>query len=133
VTIILAYRTFGRRLRAPFPFQECVYVEVFRTAAALMVRSMVLSAQSAGHQRCRFLRRAVATGEKMGEVARLRDENRRLKSEDRMLKSRCGDAPSRKRCSPMQRLQTLWHMACHKIPRSRAGERFLVPRSALSR
>ena len=72
-------------------------MEVFRTAVALMVRSMVLSAQSAGQQRLLFLQRAVAAGEEVGELARLRDENRRLNSELRMLKDRFGEAPARKR------------------------------------
>ena len=55
-----------------------------------MVRSMVLSAQSAGQQRLLLLQRAVAAGGEMGEVARLRDENRWLKSENRLLSSRFG-------------------------------------------
>jgi hypothetical protein len=103
-------------------------VEVFRTAAALIVRSMVLSAQSAGQQRLLFLQRAVAAGEGAGELARLRDENRRLQSELRMLKDRFGDAPARKRYTPMQRLRVLWHMAYHGIPRSRVTEHFLIAR-----
>jgi hypothetical protein len=78
---ILPYGTFGRRLRVPSPLVEGAPVEVIRTAAALMVRSMVLSAQSAGQQRLSLLQRAVAAGEEVGELARLRDENRRLKSE----------------------------------------------------
>jgi len=85
-------------------------VQVIQTAAALMVRSMVLSAQSAGQQRLLFLQRAVAAGEEVGEVARLRDENRQLKWENRLLKARDADAPCRKRYSPLQRLQILWHM-----------------------
>jgi len=80
-------------------------MEVFQTAAALIVRSMVVSAQSAGQQRLLFLQRAVAGGEEAGELARLRDENRRLNSELRMLKDRFGKAPARKRYTPMQRLQ----------------------------
>ena len=66
-------------------------MEVFRTAVALIVRSMVLSTQSAGQQRLLLLQRAVAVGEEAGELARLRDENRRLKSENRLLKARVGD------------------------------------------
>lgn len=85
-------------------------MEVFRTAVALMVRSMVLSAQAAGQQRLRWLRQAAGVGGDMGELARLRDENRRLRSELRMLKDRFGDAPARKRYTPMQRLPILWHM-----------------------
>jgi len=104
-----------------------------RTAAALMVRSMVLSAQAAGQQRLLFLQRAVAAGEKAGELARLRDENRRLRSENRMLKARFGDAPSRKHYSPMQRLQILWHMAYYGIARSKVAEHFLIARSTFYR
>lgn len=63
-------------------------MEVFRTAVALIVRSMVLSAQSAGQRRLLFLQRAIAGGEMAGELARLRDENGRLTSELRMLKDR---------------------------------------------
>jgi hypothetical protein len=94
---------------------------------------MVLSAQSAGQQRLLFLQRAVAAGEEAGELARLRDENRRLKSELRMLKDRFGDAPTRKRYTPMQRLRVLWHMAYYRIPRSRVTEHFLIATSALYR
>ena len=101
-------------------------MEVLQTAAALMVRSMVLSAQSAGQQRLLFLQRAVAAGEEVGELARLRDENRRLNSELRMLKDRFDDAPSRKRYTPMQRLHVLWHMVCYQIPRSRVTEHFRI-------
>ena len=108
-------------------------VEVFRTAVALMVRSLVLSAQSAGQQRLLFLQRAVAGGEEVGELARLRDENGRLKSELRILKDRFGDAPSRKHYTPMQRLRVLWHMAYYRIPRSRVKEHFLIARSTLYR
>jgi len=108
-------------------------VEVFRTAVALMVRSMVLSAQSAGQQRLLCLQRAVAAGEEVGELARLRDENRRLDSELRMLKDRFGEAPARKRYTPMQRLRVLWHMAYYGIPRNRVTEHFLIARSTLYR
>jgi len=108
-------------------------VQVIQTAAALMVRSMVLSAQSAGQQRLSLLQRSVAAGEEAGEVARLRDENRRLTSELRMLKDRLGDAPARKRYSPLQRLQILWHMAYYRIPRSRVKEHFLIAKSTLYR
>ena len=101
-------------------------MQVIRTAAALMVRSMVLSAQSAGQQRLSLLERSVAAGEEAGELARLREENRRLTSELRMLKDRFAHAPSRKRYSPLQRLQILWHMAYYRIPRSRVKERFLI-------
>jgi cell division protein FtsB len=85
-------------------------VEFLRAAAVLIVRSMVLSAQSATQQRLLLLQRAVAAGEASGELAPLRDENRRLKSENRMLKSRFDHPPSRKRYTPVQRLQILWHM-----------------------
>jgi len=108
-------------------------VEVFRTAAALMVRSMVLSAQSAGQQRLLWLHRSAAIGGDVGELARLRDENRRLKSENRLLKARDADAPCRKRYSPLQRLQILWHMAYYRIPRSRVKEHFLIAKSTLYR
>jgi hypothetical protein len=66
---------------------------------------MVLSAQSAGQQRLLLLQRAVVEGERAGEVAWLRDENRRLTAELRTLKDRFGDAPVRKRDTPMQRLR----------------------------
>ena len=69
-------------------------MQVFRAAVALIVRSMVLSAQSAGQQRLLFVQRAVAAGEEVGELARLGDENRRLKSELRLLKDRFGEAPT---------------------------------------
>jgi len=94
---------------------------------------MVLSAQAAGQQRLSLLQRAVAAGEEVGELARLRDENRRLNSELRMLKDRFGDAPVRKRYTPMQRLQILWHMAYYGIPRSKVTEHFLIARSTLYR
>lgn len=68
---------------------------VLRAAVALIVRSMVVSAQAAGQQRSALLQRAIVSGDAAGEVARLRDENRRLRSENRMLKARFGDAPSR--------------------------------------
>jgi len=108
-------------------------VEVFRTAVALMARSMVLSAQSAGQQRLLFLQWAVAAGEEAGELTRLRDENRRLNSELRMLKDRFGDAPARKRYTPMQRLRILWHMTYYRIPRSKVMEHFLIARSTFYR
>jgi len=94
---------------------------------------MVLSAQSAGQQRLSLLERSVAAGEEAGELARLRDENRRLTSELRMLKDRFGHAPVRKRYSPMQRLQILWHMEYYRIPRSRVKEHFLIAKSTLYR
>jgi len=108
-------------------------VEVFRAAVALVVRSMVLSAQAAGQQRLLLLKRAIASGDTAGELARLRDENRRLTSENRLLRSRLGDAPVRKRYTPMQRLQILWHMAHYGIPRHRVAEHFLIARSTLYR
>jgi hypothetical protein len=58
---------------------EDVFVQVIQTAAALMVRSMVLSAQSAGNQRLLWLQQSAAVGGDVGEMARLRDENRQLK------------------------------------------------------
>jgi len=77
--------------------------------------------------------RAVAAGEEVGEVARLRDENRQLKWENRLLKARDADAPCRKRYSPLQRLQILWHMEYYRIPRSRVKEHFLIAKSTLYR
>ena len=108
-------------------------MEVFRTAVALMVRSMVLSAQSAGQQRLLWLQQTAAVGGDAGEVAWLRDENRRLKSENRLLKSRFDDAPSRKRYTPRQRLQILWHMAHYRVPRCRVKEHFVIAKSTLYR
>ncbi len=108
-------------------------MEVFRTAVALMVRSMVWSAQSAGQQRPLWLQQSAAVGGEMGELARLRDENRRLKSENRIIKARDADAPCRKRYSPLQRLRILWHMEYYRIPRSRVKEHFLIAKSTLYR
>ena len=108
-------------------------MEVLRAAAALMVRSMVLSAQAAGQQRLLWLQQSAAVGGEVGELARLRDENRRLKSENRIIKARDADAPCRKRYSPLQRLQILWHMEYYRIPRSRVTERFLIAKSTLYR
>ena len=61
---------------------EDVFVQVIQTAAALMVRSMVWSAQSAGQQRLLWLQQSAAVGGDVGEVARLWDENRRLQWEN---------------------------------------------------
>jgi len=108
-------------------------MEVFREAVSLLVRSVVLSAQFAGQQRLLFLQRAVVGGETGGELARLREENRRLRSENRMLKARFGEAPARKRYTPMQRLQILWHMTYYGIPRSKVTEHFLIATSTLYR
>jgi transposase InsO family protein len=108
-------------------------VEVFRAAVSLIVRSMVVSAQSAGQQRLVFLQRAVAAGETAGELARPRDENRRLNSELRMLKDRFGEAPARRRYTPMQRLRVLWHMAYYGLPRNKVTEHFLIARSTFYR
>jgi putative transposase len=69
----------------------------------------------------------------VGEVARLRDENRRLQWENRLLKERDADAPRRKRYSPLQRLRILWHMEYYRIPRSRVKEHFLIAKSTLYR
>jgi len=98
-----------------------------------MVLSMVLSAQAAGQQRLLWLQQSAAVGGKVGEVARLRDENRQLKWENRLLKARDADAPCRKRYSPLQRLQILWHMEYYRIPRSRVKEHFLIAKSPLYR
>lgn len=108
-------------------------MEVFRTAVAMLVRSMVLSAQSAGQQRLLGLQQAAALGGDAGELARLRDEHRRLKSENQLLKSRLDDAPSRKRYTPVQRLQILWHMSYYRIPRSHVTEHFRIAKSTLYR
>jgi hypothetical protein len=112
---------------------ECADVEVFRSAVALIVRSLVLSAQSAGQRRLLFLRRAIAAGDMAGELVRVRDENRRLESENRLLRSRLDEAPVRERYTPMQRLQILWHMAHYGIPRRRVAQHFLIARSTLYR
>jgi hypothetical protein len=94
---------------------------------------MVLSAQSAGQQRMLHLVRSVGVGGETGELARLRDENRRLTSELRLLKDRFGEAPARKRYTPMQRLRVLWHMAYFGIPRNQVTEHFLIARSTFYR
>ena len=108
-------------------------MEVFRTAIALMVRSMVLSAQSAGQQRMLHLVQSAGVGGEVGELARLRDENRRLQAESQLLKSRLGQTSPKRRYSPMQRLQILWHMAYYHIPRRRVKEHFLIAKSTLYR
>jgi hypothetical protein len=92
-------------------------VEVLRTAVALMIRSMVLSVQSAGQQRLLWLQRAAVTGGEVGELAWLREENRRLESENRLLKSRLDDAPSRRHYTPVQRLRTPRCPETHLAPR----------------
>jgi transposase len=74
-----------------------------------------------------------AVGGDVGELARLRDENRRLKSELRLLKDRFGEAPVRKRYTPMQRLRVLWHMTYYGIPRSKVTEHFLIAKSTVYR
>ena len=84
-------------------------------SAVTVVLPVGVDAQSAGQQRLLFLQRAVAAGEEVGELARLHDENRRLNSELRMLKDRFGEAPARKRYTPMQRLRVLWHMAYYVL------------------
>jgi hypothetical protein len=61
-------------------------VELFRAAGGLVVRSMVLSTQAAGEQRLLRLGGAAMAGEQAGELARLRDGNRRLVSENRCLR-----------------------------------------------
>jgi putative transposase len=112
---------------------EYADVEVFRAAVALIVRSMVLSAQATGQQRLLLVQGDIAAGESEGELARLRDENRRLTAENRLLRARLGDVAVRKRYTPMQRLQILWHMAHYGIPRCRLAEHFLIARSTLYR
>ena len=108
-------------------------MEVFRTAVALMIRSVVLSAQCGGQQRLLVLQQAAVVGGEAGELARLRDENRQLKSENHLLKSRFGEAPHKRRYTPTQRLQILWHMAYYRIPRSRVKDHFLIAKSTLYR
>ncbi len=108
-------------------------MQVIRAAVALIVRSMVLSARSAGQQRLLLLQRAIAASDTAGELARLRDENRRLESENRLLKARFDDVPTRKHYTPMQRLQILWHMAYYRIHRSRVKEHFIIAKSTLYR
>lgn len=51
-------------------------MEVFRAAVLLSVRSMVLSAQSAGQLRMLHLHQAHGAGGKVGQMTRLREENR---------------------------------------------------------
>ena len=108
-------------------------MEIFRTAVALIIRSVVLSAESGGQQRLLLLQQAAAVGGEVGELARLRDENRRLKWENGILKSRVDAAPHRRRYTPMQRLQILWHMDYYGIPRNQVTEHFLIARSTLYR
>ncbi len=108
-------------------------MEVFRTAVALMTRSVMLSAETGGQQRLSMLQQAAAVGGEAGELARLRDENRRFTSENGLLKSRFDAAPHKRRYTPMQRLQILWHMAHYKIPRSQVKEHFRIAKSTLYR
>jgi transposase len=108
-------------------------VDALPTAAALIVRSMVLSARYAGHQRLLWLQETAGIGGDIGELARLRDENRWLKSENRHLKSRLRQMPRKRHYSPVQRLQILWHMAYYGIPRSRVKEHFVIAKSTLYR
>jgi len=56
-----------------------------------------------------------------------------MKWENRLLKARDADAPCRKRYSPLQQLQILWHMAYYGIPRSQVKEHFLIAKSTLYR
>lgn len=108
-------------------------MEVLRTAIALIIRSMVLSAQAAGQRRLLWLQQTATVGGDVAEVAWLREENRRLEAENRLLKSRLDDAPSGRRYTPVQQLQILWHMAYYHIPRCRVKEHFLIARSTLYR
>ncbi len=98
-----------------------------------MIRSVVLSVESAAQQRLLLLEQAAAVGGEAGELARLRDENRRLNWENGFLKSRSDAAPQKRRYTPMQRLRILWHMAYYKIPRSRVKEHFWIAKSTLYR
>jgi len=113
-------------------------MEIFQAAVSLMVKSMVVSAQWAGHRRKRCLRQAAAG---VGELAQLRaeltvlrDENHRLKCENGLLRSRLRHARSRKpHYTPMQRLQILWHMEYFNIPRERVKEHFSIAKSTFYR
>jgi len=112
-------------------------MEVFQAAVSLLLKSMMVGAQWAGQRRRLCLWHAAAG---VGELAQLRadlmavrDENHQLKFENRLLRSRLHDAPSRKRYSPMQRLQILWHMAYYSIPRQRVREHFGIAKSTLYR
>jgi transposase InsO family protein len=98
-----------------------------------MIRSVVLSAQCGGEQRLLVLQQAAVVGGEAGELALLREENRQLKSENHLLKSRFGEAPHKRRYTPMQRLQILWHMAYYRIPRSHVKDHFLIAKSTLYR
>jgi hypothetical protein len=100
-------------------------VEVLLTAVYLIIRSMVLSAQSAGQQRLLWLKQTAAVGGDVGEAAWLREENRRLKSGNRMLKARLDDAPSRKRYTPVQRLQIPCYPITHRARPGRDERRFV--------
>ncbi|UCG88355.1 MAG: helix-turn-helix domain-containing protein, partial [Gemmatimonadota bacterium] len=108
-------------------------MEIIGTAVSLMVRSMVLSAQSAGQLRMLHRHQAAGVGGNVGEMARLREENRRLQAVNQLLKLRFGQASPKKRYTPMQRLQVLWHMAYYRIPRTRVKEHFLIAKSTLYR
>ena len=94
---------------------------------------MVLSAQSGGQLRLLHLRQAAGVGGNVGEMARLRDENRRLQGENQLLKARFGQTSPKKHYTPMQRIQILWHMAYYRIPRTRVKEHFLIAKSTLYR
>jgi len=110
-------------------------VEVFRAAASLMVKSVVLSGQWAGQKRLLCLRHAGAgvgdAAELRAELVMVRDENRRLRDANRLLKSRLHQISRKQRYTPMQRLQILWHMAYYRIPRKRVKEHFCIARSTL--
>ena len=112
-------------------------MEVFRAAACLIVKSVVLSAQWAGQRRLLCLQRAAASE---GELAQLRaelvvvrDENQRLNAENALLKGCLGGRARKQRYTPMQRLQILWHMAYYGIPRKRVKEHFCIAKSTLYR
>ena len=108
-------------------------MELFRAAVALIVRAMVLSAQCAGQHRLVLLRHAAANGGDPGELALLRDENRRLQAENRLLKSRLRQSPASSATRHCRGLRILWHMAYYGIPRSRVKHHFLIARSILYR
>jgi len=88
-------------------------VEVFRTAVVLMVRSMVLSAQSSGQQRLPWLQQSPAV---RGNVA---DRQRRL-SPARSPFRRLGASRSRSRLSRHDRgFVTTYTGVCHRSLRRR--------------
>ena len=104
-------------------------MEILEAAVSLIVKSVVLSARWAGQRQVACLRQAVAgvveVAQLRAEVMALRNENHRLHFENSMLRSRLDKARARKpHYTPIQRLQILWHLAYHGIPRKRVKEHF---------